>query len=239
MQAEAIKRVMDINRDFYQNFGKEFSATRGRIQPGVRRLLDGLEGSERILDLGCGNGELARQLARNGQRGFYTGLDFSPPLLGAAEQQPNLFPVIFRQSDLTSPDWDSDLPAAGYERIFAFAVLHHIPTVALRLTILRKVARLLERKGQFIHSNWQFLNSPRLKERIQPWQATGLKEEDLDPGDYLLDWRHGGHGLRYVHNFSEGELSDLAQESGFHVRETFLADGQGGRLGLYQIWELI
>jgi hypothetical protein len=31
----------------------------------------------------------------------------------------------------------------------------------------------------------------------------GLSANDVDPGDYLLDWRSGGEGLRYIHHFSE------------------------------------
>jgi tRNA (uracil-5-)-methyltransferase TRM9 len=239
MKAEVTRRLLDINREFYQSFGEDFSATRGRIQPGVRSILERLAGSERILDLGCGNGELARQLAKQGHHGTYTGLDFSPPLLEDAGKQPGLFPVDFRQADLSGPDWDKDLPAGEYERVFAFAALHHIPSEELRLQILCKAARLLDKQGQFIHSEWQFMNSARLRERIQPWQAAGINEEELDPGDSLLDWRQGGHGLRYVHHFNEEELSRLAEATGFRIVETFLSDGQGGNLGLYQIWELI
>jgi len=59
----------------------------------------------------------------------------------------------------------------------------------------------------------------------------------VDFGDYLLDWRSGGRGLRYVHHFDEAELNALAAASRFRVQETFYADGEGGRLGLYQVWE--
>jgi len=81
------------------------------------------------------------------------------------------------------------------------------------------------------------LNSDKLKARIQPWERIDLSAADVDPGDALLDWRSGGNGLRYVHHFSEQELSDLAAECGFRVVESFLSDGAGGRLGLYQTWE--
>ena len=106
----------------------------------------------------------------------------------------------------------------------------------LRLQVLRKVRSLLAPEGRFIHSEWQFLNSPRLKNRIQPWEAIGLSESDVDPGDYLLDWRHGGQGLRYVHHFSEDELEQLAESVGFKVIQSFLSDGENNRLGLYQVW---
>jgi len=47
-----------------------------------------LKGEESILELGCGNGELARELATRGHRGPYLGLDFSLPLLREAEGLP-------------------------------------------------------------------------------------------------------------------------------------------------------
>lgn len=85
-------------------------------------------------------------------------------------------------------------------------------------------------------SNWDFLASDRLRRRIIPWQMIGLADDDVEPGDYLLDWRRGGHGLRYVHHFTPPALESLARDAGFEVDETFRADGEGGRLGLYQSW---
>ena len=97
---------------------------------------------------------------------------------------------------------------------------------------------MLTASGRFIHSNWQFLNSERLRKRIHPWEEIGLSDSQVDPGDYLLDWRRGGFGLRYVHHFREGELNRLAAESGFKVVETFYSDGETGNLGLYQDWRM-
>jgi hypothetical protein len=116
-------------------------------------------------------------------------------------------------------------------------VLHHLPGKDLRLQVLRKAHELLASDGRLIHSEWQFLNSPRLRARLQPWEKIGLADDEVEPGDYLMDWRHGGYGLRYVHHFSIPELADLAAETGFSVKETFLSDGAGGQLGLYQVWE--
>jgi hypothetical protein len=129
--------------------------------------------------------------------------------------------------------------AGGWSVIVAFAVLHHIPSREPRLEILRVVNQLLKRDGLFIHSNWQFLNSEKLKARIQPWSAANLPASDVDAGDHLLDWRSGGQGLRYVHHFSERELRDLARASRFEILETFYSDGETGDLGLYQIWQPI
>lgn len=236
MNPNTISRLLDLNRQFYQTFALPFSATRHRLQPGVLRIIDRISPTANLLDLGCGNGELARELARCGHAGTYTGLDFSPTLLEQASED-QLADFHFLLADLSSTDWDSPLLGQQYNCALAFAVLHHLPGADLRLQILNKVHKLLPQGGQFIHSEWQFLNSPRLKERIQPWESVGLAEGDIDPGDYLLDWRQGGHGLRYVHHFSEPELEQLAVSTGFTILESFLSDGENGRLGLYQVWE--
>jgi SAM-dependent methyltransferase len=234
------ERLLELNRQFYQTFALQFSATRRRLQPGVQRLLGLIETGQHILDLGCGNGELARRLLRLHFRGTYTGLDLSPELLaearGSLSQQVNF---AFMEADLAAPDWSTLLQTGGFGLAVAFAVLHHLPGHSLRRRVLDNLHGLLSPAGLFLHSEWQFLNSARLRGRLQPWRAAGLSPDLVDPGDYLLDWREGGPGLRYVHHFSEAELDRLAQETRFKVNETFYSDGQEGRLGLYQIWERV
>ncbi len=238
VNAGTTERLISLNRRFYTEHGRDFSQTRGRLQPGVIRLLDRLHGDESILDLGCGNGELARTLSRRGHRGPYLGLDFSPPLLGEAQREAFAFPVQFLQADIAELSMmRGGLPVTGlWSWITAFAVLHHLPGTGVRLALLRNVRGLLKDDGVFLHSCWQFLSSPRLKRRIQPWESAAVAPEELDANDYLLDWRVGRRGLRYVHHFDEAELADLARLSGFEVMETFYSDGENQRLSLYQVW---
>lgn len=242
MNADISQRLIDLNRQFYQTFAQPFSITRQRLQPGVRRLLEKIPVETSLLDLGCGNGELFRALASRGQQGVYVGLDFSAGLLQAAKERTEpseSTPVArFIQTDLTRPDWDSELPIKRFEAVVAFAVLHHLPGMEMRLHVLHQLKKLLAPSDCLYLSNWQFLNSARLRARIQPWETIGMTQDQVDVGDYLLDWRQGGYGLRYVHHFNEAELTDLAWTSGFHIRETFYSDGEGGRLSIYQIWEL-
>lgn len=242
MKSRTVARLLSLNKQFYQTFGYEFSSTRQRLQPGVVQILDRLGGDESILDLGCGNGELARELMRRGHRGPYTGVDFSRPLLEVARHGWEDAPATFLRADLMAGDWEKRL-GAGDNRPFdwttAFAVLHHIPGNEARVTILKKTHKLLRPGGLFIHSEWQFLESEKLKGRIQPWNAAGFLPEDVDPNDYLIDWRSGGHGLRYVHYFDEAELKTLADKSSFRIRETFRSDGTNGLLSLYQVWEAL
>lgn len=250
MNSDILQKLLQLNRQFYQTFADPFSATRGRLQPGVLRVLETISGQANILDLGCGNGALGRELARRDFQGKYLGLDFSPELLNAARAGVQAFPnIAYAQANIADiSTWDFALTDDGrwtadrnlqpvtFNLIFSFAALHHIPGRAPHLQILNQIHALLSPDGRFIHSNWQFLNSPRLKARIQPWAEIGLSPADLDPGDYLLDWRRGGYGLRYVHHFGAEELHTLAAETGFQVLDSFYSDGQEGNLGLYQVW---
>jgi SAM-dependent methyltransferase len=237
------QKLIDLNRQFYQTFARPFSATRQRLQPGVHRLLEVIPLEASLLDLGCGNGELWRALAARGQRGAYLGLDFSPGLLQAAQElaaaSGRTGQARFLLADLTRPDWSGPLGGPPVEVATAFAVLHHLPGTERRRQFLRQVRGLLAGHGRLHLSNWQFLNSERLRARIQPWEKAGLTQDQVDAGDYLLDWRQGGYGLRYVHHFSQAELEELAQDCGFRLLEAFYSDGEGGRLSLYQTWEIL
>jgi tRNA (uracil-5-)-methyltransferase TRM9 len=240
MDTDIAARLIEINRDFYTRFGDSFSATRHHVQPGVQRVLGMLRGDESILDLGCGNGELSRELAKQSHRGPYLGLDFSLPLLRDADSQPEGSSIRFMEVDLTQLSLYAEQLslAGGWSLITAFAALHHIPSEEMRLNILHTVHGMLAAGGKFILSNWQFLNSEKLRGRIQDWAKAGLSKTEVDEGDYLLDWRSGGEGLRYVHHFSEDELAFLVGATGFVVRDTFYSDGESGNLSLYQIWEI-
>ena len=236
MNSATTARLLAINREFYNRFADSFSATRQRLQPGVKKLLGSIRDDDSVLDLGCGNGHFLRELSRRGYKQPLLGVDFSLPLLQNAEPIPG---VVFREVDLTQLSMHSEQLSmtGGWSVITMFAALHHVPSNEIRLAILGTVRKLLKPDGKFILSNWQFLNSEKLKARIQPWDRVGLSDSDVDEGDYLLDWRSGGEGLRYAHHFSVEELLGLAEQVGMSVSASYLSDGNEGNLSLYQIWE--
>lgn len=236
MRQETTDRLLTLNQEFYQSFAEPFSETRGRVQPGIIKVIKELPKHASILDIGCGNGSLANKLVEEGHRGDYVGLDSTPELLNIARQTCSHPNTQFLLKDITIPDWSLDLPGP-FNQITSFAVIHHVPGEALRKGIFTSIRRLLSPDGTLTFSVWNFLASPRLRARIIPWDKVDLDAEDLDPGDYLLDWRRGGVGLRYVHAFDPDELAEIAEKTGYEILETFYSDGEGGKLGHYQVWQ--
>ena len=238
MKADTAIKILSLNHQFYQSFAEDFSATRGRLQPGVLSLMERFLAADRILDLGCGNGELVRELMKAGYGGAYHGTDFSQKLLEDARKgTPPGQKVEFFALNLVLASWVDILPVAAYPLILCFATLHHIPGDQERLRMVENVRKHISDDGTFILSNWQFFRSERFQDRILPWSSVDIQDEEVDQGDYLLDWRRGGTGVRYVHHFSEKELSRLARKGGFKIQESFYSDGKEGDLSLYQLWE--
>ncbi len=252
MKPDTVRTLLELNREFYQKFAPAFAATRRRIQPGVRKILAGLPHGKRWLDLGCGSGAVAKAFCDSpaSQGALYIGLDFSTDLLAEARRALERLDcqhctIDFRVVDLAAADWAQAFPAGSFDGIFAFAVLHHLPGEALRREVLCRVHSLLRPQAKLIFSVWQLQHSRRLLSRRLPWQTIGIHDCDVDAGDTLIDWRFslpcqaGETGLRYVHLFNRQELADLALRNGFEIVQTFESDGEGGRLGLYQIWRAI
>ncbi|MGY1752457.1 class I SAM-dependent methyltransferase [Blastococcus sp. SYSU D01042] len=78
------------------------------------------EGAERVLDVGCGAGTLARRLAATVPH--VEGIDRSPVMIDAARRSapPNL---SLRVADAM----DTDIPDDAYDAVLSVAVLHHLP----------------------------------------------------------------------------------------------------------------
>jgi SAM-dependent methyltransferase len=237
MLPETARRLVDLNRAFYQSFAATFAETRARVQPGAQRLLGRIAPENAVADLGCGNGNAARWLAAHNHRGAYLGIDLSQSLLAIARERTYPFAADFRCADFLEEGWDTDLSKGSFPFVLAFALLHHIPGEPGRVAFLDACRRMLSPDGVLFLSHWQFLRSEKLRARIVPWQDAGFAEGVVDPGDYLLDWRRDGKGLRYVHVLDPQERRTLAQRCGFCEVENFSSDGENGRLADYAVWQ--
>ncbi len=157
----------------------------------------------------------------------------------APEQSSSESSISFdRVSEVPASEQSVAKSSAPFDWVFAFAVLHHLPSSDLRRSTAAAIRTLLTTDGRVAVSVWDFLASPRLRDRIVPWDTVGINEEDVGEGDYLVDWRVGGSGVRYVHHFAQDELHELAVQAGFRVSQEYRSDGENGQLGKYQVWEV-
>lgn len=237
MDANTAEVLVELNRVFYLRFASEFAQSRHPHQPGLKRLLSFLPKEGRVLDVGCGNGRLAHSLDREGYRVAYLGLDNSPAMLAIAQADTAALAIStdFAVVDVSHAGWTQQFRAECFDAIVALALLHHIPARSRRRDLLLELGTMLTQDGVLALSTWQFLNEPRLLRKIVPWSAAGLTADQVEPGDYLLDWQRGGIGLRYCHLIDEVELATLAAQAGLNLWAVFQDDGRTHDLNLFAI----
>ncbi|TPI43351.1 class I SAM-dependent methyltransferase [Mesorhizobium sp. B3-1-6] len=97
----------------------------------------GLAGGEKILDVGCGTGSLAFELAKSADLAEIQAIDFSPVFVDAARQRNSDPRVTISQADATA------LPFAdnAFDRALALLVLHFVPEAGKAVAEMRRVVR--------------------------------------------------------------------------------------------------
>lgn len=236
MNPEIVQQLLEINRKFYSEFARAFSETRSSGQSRLDRIVAYIGGDGKALDVGCGNGRLADRLEREGRNLQYVGVDASPQLIAIASAQKSRWHHVaadFRVADITSRGWSASLDAP-FDIAVVLAVLHHVPSFDLRCNVLREIHALLKPHAQLVMTNWHFERNERLRKKIVSWELAGLDARDLEEGDALMTWERGGKGLRYCHLVTQGEVKNLAEQSGFQVLDQFYADAD---LNLYSVLE--
>lgn len=112
-------------------------------QPALRALLPAVAGQD-VVDLGCGDGALSRELARSGARSVL-GVDPSARMLELAVARTVDARVRFVQAF----NEDLQLPSEGADLVVSSLALHYVPDLP---ELLMRVASWLRPQGVFLAS---------------------------------------------------------------------------------------
>jgi SAM-dependent methyltransferase len=254
MNIETAKKLCEINSGFYRDHGDSFSSTRQApwagwdlCLPFVRECARSARRELSVLDLACGNLRFMSFLrARLPEMMLhYFAVDNSDDLLPSEVlpllnyQHLDILGEMFRGKDL-----NDCLEAPLCDLSVSFGFMHHVPLFEFRKTLLKSLVRQTRTGGYIVVTFWQFLKDERLRTKALSVHQRALSElhlEELDKGDYLLDWNKLPEVYRYCHNFSEEEINQLLKAVGNETAlvSRFAADGRGGNLNTYVVLEVL
>ncbi len=162
-----------------------------------REVIDLLDPSpgERVLDLGCGDGELTAHLAARGCR--VLGVDRSTDFVAAARER-GLTALQADARHLAGPE----LAAGRFDAVFSNAVLHWIPEAA---AVIAGVRRLLRPGGRFVAECGGAGNIATVRDALhEALRRRGVDASARDPWYFPTDGQY--RRLLEAHGFQVAEI---------------------------------
>lgn len=187
MENEPIVRYDDI-ADWYDQVMRSGSLLHDLTLPSLFDLIGSVRG-KRVCDLGCGQGEVARELARRGAA--VVGVDVSSRMLEFARRHDvsNTAGIDYVLDDASTLERLGDPSFDGVVCNFA---LMDIPDLA---PTLRTVRRTLRPDGWFVFS----ITHPCFQTPVSRWTITEVGATAREVGGYFVEgyWRSDNvHGVR-------------------------------------------
>lgn len=252
MDSRTVSALARLNTDFYDRFADSFSRTRQAPWPGWARVVETWRrtrpgspagAAASILDLGCGNGRFGVWLGEVlDEPHDYTGVDSSRRLIEIgrstlADRKGGRTELIV--ADLVFGGLDEPLGDRTFDLVTLFGLLHHVPSLARRRSLLESLEQRLAPDGVMALTFWQFADHQRFRSRFVDWEDYNRSASEpidptaLEPGDHLLRWEEDA--CRYCHHAAPEEAEELVGALNLETVECFCADGAGGNLNLYYL----
>lgn len=166
---------MDIEKREYYDISE--SASRQKDHPATLAISEAAEASQRILDLGCGEGTRLGLLRTNGDR---YGVDISEYAVGRAKKK---YPKVkFYQGDITKLPFKSIF----FDLVYSMFVLEHVRQPE---ELLKEAVRVLKKRGTLIIGAPNFGSPNRRSPNSKEGKISKLIKGLSVPGTYGLSWK--------------------------------------------------
>jgi SAM-dependent methyltransferase len=166
-----------------------------RLAPLFARFA-GIGGAVRVLDVGCGTGNLSYCLARHPEIISVHGLDLSPEYIGYAKRRKSDDRVNFHVGDACALPF----PDNSFDHAVSMLALQFVPRVEVAVREMRRVtcpggtiaAATWDTRGGFIVLRMIFDAAAILDQNGQKARAAAYTRPMSRPGDLAHVWRNAG-----------------------------------------------
>lgn len=252
MKKLTINRLNQLNKKFYEIVAEEFNETRSRAWEGWEKLFESsafvnllnLHKKLFVLDIGSGNGRFAHFLASKNLLLRYLGVDVNKTLLTKGLEQElfkndednfrlEKFDVI--ENLLEAEGDDKGMDYGEFDLVVTFGFLHHLPSFELRKKFMQMLAAQTDSNGLIVITAWRFDRDENLMNRQEKFSDFNFENDEIENGDYLLDWQRGENAVRYCHLILPEEMDELIKSAGLVVVDKFSCDGKSQNLNDYYL----
>ncbi|MBU0649157.1 methyltransferase domain-containing protein [Patescibacteria group bacterium] len=230
MKLETAQKLLEQGKQTYEVIAWDFSRTRQNLWAILSLFEPYVNNGDNILDIGCGNGRLIGLLKN--KKIDYLGVDNSENLIKLARQD---YPEYnFKIGDITAPE----LGNQEFDKIFLIGVLHHIPSRELRNKCVQNIYAALKPGGHVFMTNWNLWQKKFRKYHFKYTLKRIIKQCDFEKGDILKPWGKIGKS-RYLHGFTQGELSRLAKQNNFKILKNYYVAKDGAQASWRDGWNIM
>lgn len=214
MEEKLAQKIINKTTVDYNLIASEFSSKREYLSDDILYFKKYIQDNDNILDFGCGNGRLVDLFDKTTVN--YQGVDISENLIKIArERHPHYKFDTIKKIPL-------DFKEESFNKIFALAVFHHIPSSKKRLEYLNELKRVLKEGGIVVLTVWHIPY-----EKVLQYEKVSTGEDDV-----LVPFKNSaGKSLadRFFHIFSKDKLEEFVKSAGLKIVESrFLSRGNRG-----------
>lgn len=190
---------MNTSSTYTASDGEGYEITMGRWS---RRLagpfldFSGVSDGERLLDVGCGTGHLARAIVERCEPSEVRAVDLAPAYIEHAQQHTVHPRVLFEVGDACALQFAD----RGFDRALSLLVLHFVPRPERAISEMRRVVRpggvvaaaVWDVRGGFVASRLFFDTAAVLDPKADDLRARNYTRPMTRPRELAEAWREAG-----------------------------------------------